>query len=292
MPRGGFSVGRQDQNDISSGRISILDNYISNKPFEIQILAIGGGGSGGSIYYAGGGGAGGMLESSASVSKTSYSVEIGAGGSGSSSYGSDTTAFNLTAFGGGPANVGEENLSKQVGSGGGWRGSTGAQIGTPGQGFPGANQPSDGSGGGGGGAGEAGNTDRTGAGGDGKVSSITGTSVVYAGGGGGAMNANISYFVGPGGDGGGGSAAADYLSSAVQAQNGSANKGGGGGGSCWHNTQTPGNGGSGIIIFSVPERVQVSFSQGLSELNSGSGQTVGDNKVYTLTSGTGTVTFS
>jgi hypothetical protein len=53
-----------------------------------------------------------------------------------------------------------------------------------------------------------------------------------------------------------------------------------------------GSGGSGIVIFKLSSQANVSFSAGLTEANSGSGQTVGDHKVYTVTAGAGTVTIS
>jgi hypothetical protein len=44
-----------------------------------------------------------------------------------------------------------------------------------------------------------------------------------------------------------------------------------------------GNGGSGVVIFSVPTGTNVSFSEGVTEANGGTGEVVGDNTVYTVT---------
>jgi hypothetical protein len=76
------------------------------------------------------------------------------------------------------------------------------------------------------------------------ASSISGTSVFYAGGGGGGYDLRSAGAVGAGGNGGGGSGGSGGAA-------GTANRGGGGGGG---NGGTPvydgGNGGSGIVIIS------------------------------------------
>ena len=56
-------------------------------------------------------------------------------------------------------------------------------------------------------------------------------------------------------------------------------------------SQAGGAGGSGVVIFKVPSWAVPTFSVGLTEANGGSGQTIGDYKIYTVTAGTGTVTF-
>lgn len=109
-------------------------------------------------------------------------------------------------------------------------------------------------GGGGGGAGSAGgngtedngifqNWTRGGNGGDGLASSISGTSITYAGGGGGGAERNGgSESAGSGGSGGGGNGS---TGSGNNGGNGTANRGGGGGGA--GNDANGGSGGSGIV---------------------------------------------
>jgi hypothetical protein len=87
----------------------------------------------------------------------------------------------------------------------------------------------------------------------------------------------------PGGTGGGGNGATSGPGTA-----GTANTGGGGGGSGSNNT--PGAaGGSGIVILRVPGTYSATFSGGLTSSLS-TAQT--GYKTYTVTAGTGTVTFS
>ena len=78
------------------------------QPGEIEVLLVGGGGGGGRNnlggspnYYGGGGGGGGVIHNMAlSVTNGVYVVTVGAGGA-VSTQGGDTTAFGLTAYGGG-----------------------------------------------------------------------------------------------------------------------------------------------------------------------------------------------
>jgi len=208
--------------------------------YAASYVVIAGGGCGGG-QNGGGGGAGGMLEGTTTLTLgTVYSVVIGAGGISAS--GNNTTALGLTAIGGGQAN------SAAGGSGGG-AGVTGAGgAGTAGQGNNGGTGQNGGNfpGGGGGGKGAVGgnapNTSTGGAGGAGLASSITGTSVTYAGGGGAGVNPGTA---GAGGAGGGGAGSTASGSPTP----GTANTGGGGGGG---NNNRAGTGGSGVVILSVP----------------------------------------
>ena len=238
-------------------------NTISNLSTEYLIVAGGGAGgnndgghdnSGGS----GGGGAGGMRTGSSTVSSTgSFTVTVGGGGSGGSNNGSNSTFNSITSIGGGGGGTVNDNEANgnSGGSGGGAGNDDGSDVasggsGTSGQGNDGGDGPGPG-GSGGGGKGAAGTTVTSGQnggnGGNGAASSITGSSVTYAGGGGGGVGANAT--PGSGGSGGGGNGAARATSDAT---NGSANTGGGGGGAADSNTssETQGaNGGSGIVVI-------------------------------------------
>lgn len=117
--------------------------------------------------------------------------------------------------------------------------------------------PCDANAGGGGGSGAAGAHGVTncnvsgngGNGGNGTASSITGSSVTYAGGGGGATDNGIgaTYTAGTGGAGGGGNGGSGKAG--TQATSGSANTGGGGGGAGVQPTSNGGSGGSGFGVI-------------------------------------------
>ena len=294
--------------------------------FQIQFVIVGGGGSGAGLWGAAnmassGAGAGGYVSNvtgentGGGLSATSimyiapsinYKVSIGAGGSGqgtqnqNSGYEGNASYFNnLVAAGGGAAQsylqMHSQGRSIKGGSGGG-RGtyinhagiSTQGGSGLIGQGFDGGNvqQVYNGAAnatGGGGGAGAAGGNGSSNTGGDGGAgvaTSISGSSVTYAGGGGGAGYSGN----GSGGAGGG----ADGVG-ATNGNSGSANTGGGAGG--MYNTNTSnrygGNGGSGIVILRYPNTYTISQS-GLTL----STATTGNDKVTTITAGTGTVSWA
>lgn len=237
----------------SSGTFTIL---AGKSQVEYLVVAGGGsGGAGGSSVCGGGGGAGGMRTGTTnSLNTGEYTVTVGAGASRpvnnadtGGSRGSDSVFDTITSTGGGGGGGnGSNSTEPSGGSGGGGRESDGAGgSGTSGQGNDGGNGSEAGnSGGGGGGAGEAGNTDGLGFGGDGATSSITGTSVTYAGGGGSGNTSNIG--AAPGGTGGGGSGSGN---TSTDSEDGTANTGGGGGGGYDTGTQNAGAGGSGIVII-------------------------------------------
>ena len=221
---------------------------------DILVVAGGGGsytspGGGGS----GGGGAGGLLGfTSQSLTPSSYTVTVGAGGTDAN--GSNSQFGSLTAAVGGGRGGAADTIGSVGGSGGGtgFRTPAGPAAGTSGQGYAGGNTsgsyPNFNSGGGGG-AGAAGGTGNTngGAGGVGSnaysawaTATSTGHSGYYAGGGGG-MIWYPSGSPGAGGTGGGGTGAS---TSTGTGSNGLANTGGGAGGSA----QTATSGGSGIVI--------------------------------------------
>ena len=218
-------------------------------------LVVAGGGGGGSNDGGGGGagglrctvdatGGGGSLETALSLTaSTSYTVTVGAGGSGGfetrGSSGNNSVFSTITSTGGGGGG-GANNLSGlNGGSGGGGSEPSNQGTGTTNQGYAGEGNSD---GGGGGGAGEIGGSDGTGQGGDGVATSISGSSVTYGGGGGGRVGTTAA----AGGSGGGGAGSGNTETPV----NGTANLGGGGGGGRVVNTG--GSGGSGVVIIRYP----------------------------------------
>lgn len=224
---------------------------VGNGNLDIEYLIVAGGGGGGGGYQGGGGGAGGLVTNVGGspfiISPGSYTVTVGAGGTGCRKTGTNNPTNGgdssigvvgiTTAIGGGRgASENPNNAASTGGSGGG--GAHGVSItaasGTSGQGNSGGNGLSTGSefsGGGGGGAAGAGTTATSGvaapAGGIGLSNNITGTSITYAVGGNG-RNRNSPT---TGGDG-------------------TTNRGNGGnGGSNGSGVGIGGNGGSGIVII-------------------------------------------
>lgn len=213
--------------------------------FSTQYLIVAGGGGGG-VGIGAGGGAGGVLTGTVTLSPyKSYSVVVGSGGNPGVN-GSNSSALNLTAIGGGAGATGNAG-----GSGGGGGGSYGAGAGTTGQGYAGgagAGGPSGETyGGGGGGAGAAGlgavYGTRGGDGGIGIQSSISGTARYYAGGTGGTRQ-------GIGGTGGTNGAGYDYY---------------GGGGDSYN----PGAGQGGVVILSYSSATQLATGGSVSNYTSG-----------------------
>lgn len=239
-----------------------------------DILLVGGGGAGGKgqdgITDAGGGGAGGLVfkPNTTILQGTTYTITVGAGGSGYNSTGlvgngkngGDTIAFNLTAKGGGGGSGGSDKF--QVGSNGGSGG--GAALGAGGGGSATQTSQSGESGslgygnagagtaeGGGGGAGAAGSGFNGGAGLNEVVQggitynwvtlfgSGIGDNGYFAGGGAGGAT-------GVGGAGGGANGVAENVTGGAP---GDANTGGGGSGANDDNSAAGGNGGSGIVVL-------------------------------------------
>ena len=241
----------------------------------VEYLIVAGGG-GGSDDVAGGGGAGGLLSGTVSVTAGLYNIVIGNGGirgtttfssSGTAAEnGGNTTAFGLTAVGGGRGAarrdgsfVGVTANAGGSGGGGAYPATAGAS-GTAGQGNAGASGVSTTSGGGGGGAGGAGSGVT---GGVGSASSITGTSTTYAVGGAGGLNP------GPGG-----------------ARNSAYGSGGGGGGNSPINSSTAGQNGVAIIAYSSTFPLATATTGSPSY----SGVSRSGYHVYTFT-GSGSITF-
>jgi hypothetical protein len=277
-------------------------NIKSVPVFSAEVLVVAGGGAGGGRHAGGGGGAGVIYNPLYSLNLgVAYTVTVGAGGSGfalNSGYGGrgnnggNSVFDTLTALGGGGGGGYADGLATATGatggSGGGGAyaeglpgGNGSAGSGTSGQGFVGGvgSQPWNGGGGGGaGGAGSNASGQIGGGGGPGRLFSISGTPVYYAGGGGGCGEGGPGTTNGgAGGVGGGGNGNSTYNPTVATA--GTANTGGGGGGS----RDAPGAaGGSGIVVirYAGPQRAI-----------GGNITTVGSDTVHTFTtSGTFTPT--
>jgi hypothetical protein len=286
--------------------------FTLNSPTSVEYLVVGGGGAGGG-RHAGGGGAGGFRTGSLSIlTDRIYSLNIGsggiAGGYGSIGGNGQNSSFSsiVSVGGGGGGGYTDGALTpfdKQTvvgengGSGGGAAyaaglpgGNGSAGSGTAGQGNSGGVGSQSWNGGGGGGAGGVGGNgsgNSGGAGGSGTSSSITGTSVFYAGGGGGAGEGNVDLNGGPGGAGGGGRGTGAYYP--TRGVNGTANTGGGGGGSRDAEGTT---GGSGVVILAYPSSFNniLNISSGLSYTLDNSSRS--GFRVYRFTGGSGILNFN
>jgi len=257
----------------------VSENTDSSSVFPMEYLVVAGGGGGGASN-GGGGGAGGFRTGTLTGVTTGgcYTITVGAGGAGTTNEGNgnkgvDSAFATITATGGGYGAGGSGGAQGGPGGSGGGGTTQGGPGGpgntpatTPSQGNNGAaGSPNFGQGGGGGGG--AGGAGAAGAGGAGLTSTISGSSVTYAGGGGGTSSPNT------GGSGGGGNSGV----------NGTTNSGGGGGG--WTGT-TVGNGGSGIVILRHPtDRPIASNTTGNVTITSNGGFTI-----YQFTS-SGSITF-
>jgi hypothetical protein len=270
----------------------------------IDYLIVGGGGGGG-MDMGGGGGGGGVLMGNVKVQANTYPVVVGAGGWGApggsqtrgdgagpqpgvhqftipATAGNSSSAFGLTANGGGIGGSSVYNFTPGAtggagASGGGASGYANTSGNTavggnaiPGQGYAGGRGGGQYFSGGGGGAGGPGTPSTYFSnGGPGLRSDILGRPLYWGGGGGGAGYSQIG---GSGGIGGGGGGAVGTTYGGQGFNNGNAgggggtvsqantrggnaapNTGGGGGGSAHYNANNPGgNGGSGIVIVRYP----------------------------------------
>ena len=223
-------------------------------------LVIAGGGGG----WVGGGGAGGYRTSIGgsplSLTATSYSVTVGAGGAPQGGSGNNSIFSTITSTGGG-AGAGGVTVYNGGSGGGGSNDATNYGTGnaggyTPSEGNNGGSRVSSTTSGGGGGAGAVGgNASGTtgGAGGAGSnsastwaIATQTGVNGYYAGGGGGGGVGGGGLSTsggGLGGLGGGGNAE----QGGVSGRPGVANTGSGGGGQYY--VASTGNGGSGLVII-------------------------------------------
>lgn len=251
----------------------------------------GGGGAGGMRCTVTATGGGGSLESALAVAaSTNYTVTVGAGGAARTTTtqganGSNSVFSTITSTGGGGGGT-ADGAGATGGSGGG----AGPQVGSEGSGT--ANQGYAGGdgyignaagGGGGGGAGAVGANGKAtspygGDGGNGVATSISGSSVTYAGGGGGGSYAGTS----AGGSGGGGGGANELSTGG----SGTANTGSGGGGSGYGNS---GAGGSGVVILRYSDAKTITIGAGLTGTESSAS---GGYKRATFTAGSGNVSWS
>lgn len=244
-------------------------------PGIVEYLIVAGGGSGGAGRYdnktpGAGGGGGGVLNGKCFVAAGSHAVVVGDGGA-SVSWGNSKSGINgqnssfngKVSIGGGGGRVNITwDTSSNGGSGGGCGGG-GSYIdgglfnksNDPGRGIipqgndggrghpESTNATTNNAAGGGGGAGSKGYNAHSvvgGNGGDGVTSTISGSSVTYAGGGGGS-GPSFGY----GGTGGGGNG----INTNGNASSGTGGLGGGGGGQRGNGGGNSGAGGSGIVII-------------------------------------------
>ena len=244
----------------SSGTFTAHDNIA------VEYLVVAGGGGGGG-QNCGGGGGGGMLTGSTNLTANSYSIVIGAGGTAGGPNdpggdGGDSSAFDITATGGGGGgDNGAKGRTGGSGGGSGWVYTGSGGDGISGQGHNGTRSSvsngtdASGAGGGAGGTGDwdGENPDASYQsapdGGPGLQSNIDGNNYYYAGGGGGAKNHYggdcSSWHGGDGGIGGGGGGGSNGGDTGGIGGGSARNSGtdGGGSGSCAHHSETGGNGG-------------------------------------------------
>jgi hypothetical protein len=243
----------------------VVSNQGNLGPVEYLICAGGGGGG----RYGGGGGGGGVLIGSVTGAAGTYAMVVGGQGLGRvgdaqagerGSNGGNSSAFGLTALGGGAAGsygnpAGSAGADGGSGGGGGGRNSGGALfggMGTQNQGYSGGTTDgSYGSYNSGGGGGAAGNAIRdTGQGGPGIASSISGTSVFYGSGGSGSQVSGFRVSATAGG--GTGRTEGSISAADIDGVNGTGGGGGGGRDNNVSGTTRAGNGGTGVIILRYP----------------------------------------
>jgi hypothetical protein len=229
-------------------------------------LVVAGGGAGGN-RHGGGGGAGAVAISSSVAIPNTVSIVVGQGGLGSSAptSGQASGLGNFSAPGGGR---GGGNIVAQSGgsSGGSPQNIAAPAITSPANSFgytvmgnvggAGFNGSSDNWAGGGGGgavsAGSAAPNNNGGAGGQGFVSSISGTSLCYGAGGGGGIGGDGANAGAAGTCAGVSSTAGAGSKGVATASSALANSGSGGGGAGYDDPAgngTPGSGGSGVVII-------------------------------------------
>lgn len=243
---------------------------LAPQTLNIDYLIVAGGGGGG--FAGGGGGAGGLLSGSLIVNEiNSYPITIGLAGRGginnppnsiTSSNGGNSTAFSLTAIGGGAGGNYSSGINTSgslggSGGGGGCRtGGAGGGSGSVGQGNRGGRSINVFAGAGGGGASSEGTNSRVNFAGNGGSGSQWLDGNFYAGGGGGGgYNYNtITYVSGSGGIGGGANGA-DGSNNNFNALNATGYGAGGGGGCQGVPIGNGSSGSAGIVIVRYPGTV-------------------------------------
>jgi len=261
--------------------------FVPNKSGTVDVMVVAAGGCGGGDM-GGGGGAGGMIVSTGfSVSASSYSIVIGAGGTGTitgdnpggpkGTNGGNTTFSTITTLGGGAGQTGHrtaqsDGQANSGGSGGGASAYSGALIsgasGTSGQGNAGGNNNNssyNSAGGGGKGTVGVNAAGACGPGGTGLQNNYDGTNHYYAGGGGGGGYNTHAGNGGAGGGGGGGhygyqnvqvgtggsgrNAGGNGITNTNHSYGGAGGANTGGGGGAGGYSSKGGAGGSGIVII-------------------------------------------
>ena len=277
----------------ANGKSIATSSVTASTPVGIDYVVVGGGAGATGYYYTGGAGSGSMLTGTLSGAvNVAYPLKVGAGGAqqngpgGDGNPGTSSIFASITAAGGKGA-AASAPLTNQVG---------GTQANSLAGGGSGGHATYSGDtaagGGGAGAAGGNGGNAPAGNGGTGVATSISGSSVTYAGGGGGSAYA--TYARGSGGAGGGGNGTKGTDGQALGSA-GATNTGGGGGGA-----SHPANGadygygwagGSGRVMLKINSARTATFSGGVTSSLSTS---VVGFKVYTITAaGTGdTVTIS
>jgi hypothetical protein len=262
---------------LSYSGINEGTDALAPEAYSVDFLVVAGGGG----AATGGGGAGGFRTSTQTVnSGVVITVSVGDGGAGCAGFSSTNAQgvsssisgsglTTITSAGGGRGGSGQGTPAPQKNGGSGGSGGGGGEDGssTGGSGNTPSTSPSQGNNGGSGGvnpfgaSGGGGGASATGSngvttaprskggdGGNGTASSITGSSVTYAGGGGGGPALDSGSTATPtGGTGGGGDATTVANGSG---NNGTTNLGGGGGGAS--DNGLGGNGGKGVVILSMP----------------------------------------
>lgn len=242
--------GREIHTFTSSGTFAVTGTGV------VDYLDVAGGGGGGYSRGAGGGAGGMKTGVNYAVTTGSYTVTVGAGGTaGSAGPGGDggNSVFDtMTSTGGGGGASGATDLAGRNGGSGGGSTVVGQAGGTgiSGQGFAGgrgASAPFFGAGGGGAGAvGQDAANPNAGNGGAGLNSSISGSSVCYAGGGAGGNNNSGSPGTATCGGGNGGSNGGGAGTNGTDGLGG----GGGGGSNSGGGAFAGGAGGKGVVIIS------------------------------------------
>jgi hypothetical protein len=270
--------------------------FTVSKGGQVEYLIVAGGAGGGSktkgssggTAGGGGGGGGGILTGTTKITSQTYTITVGAGGQGggfpsgggstqNGGNGGNSSAFGLTAIGGGGGGRnGDSGVSGGSGGGSGTTGLAGGS-GTAGQGNNGGSSTTNngyprGGGGGAGSVGSDGIVGKAGDGGVGIISNITGISQWYAGGGGGAMRiGSTSAGAAFGGLGGGQKGGIQSGSSIIDGFYGDSlplprapnSTGGGGGGQAGNSVNLLGHGGfggSGIVVVRYPRNISTATS--------------------------------
>ena len=263
----------------STGTFTVIDSTLT----EVEVLVVGGGGSGGgpgNTPASGGGGGGGVLTASRSIDVQSYIVTVG-DGAGTYDDGGYSAFDDMVVFGGKGIVSGYDGGASGYCTLGSWLcngvdyGDASGNLEAQRAGGVGSSDYC-GGGAGAGGVGQDATIPNGGKGGDGILSSISGTATYYGGGGGGGSSGSSG---GSGGLGGGGNGADGP---AVWPKSGEPNTGGGGGGNGGSSSFFA-EGGSGIVIV----RYKAAASSEQSCGTGGSVTTDGDYTIHTFTS-TGT----